>query len=129
MCMAAALFGFRQFNREPAALFMGDSGSLFIGFCCACLGIFFLEADLNINNTQLDSFQQRLPVLLALFWFPIADTIRVFILRLRGRGNPLAADQLHLHYQINDQCHMYNVTLLTIYILCSIFSCSFVSIK
>jgi len=95
MCMAAALFGFRQLNREPAALFMGDSGSLFIGFFCACLAIFFLEADLNINNTQLDSFQQRLPVLLALFWFPIADTIRVLLLRLSRKQALFKRDKLH----------------------------------
>ena len=95
MCMAAALFGFRQLNREPAALFMGDSGSLFIGFSCACLAIFFLEADLSINNTQLDSFQQRLPILLALFWFPIADTIRVLVLRLSRKQALFKRDKLH----------------------------------
>ena len=95
MCMAAALFGFRQLNREPAALFMGDSGSLFIGFSCACLAIFFLEADLSINNAQLDSFQQRLPILLALFWFPIADTIRVLLLRLSRKQALFKRDKLH----------------------------------
>ncbi len=123
MCMAAALFGFRQLNREPAALFMGDSGSLFIGFCCACLGIFFLEADLNINNTQLDSFQQRLPVLLALFWFPIADTIRVLILRLSRKQALFKRDKLHSYSSLLrlGYSHSRIVTLVVILTLLNVF--------
>ena len=95
MCAAAGLFAFRRFNKEPAQLFMGDSGSLLLGFMCAVFCIVFLEADLAISNIRLQSYQQRLPVITTLFWYPIFDTVRVLLLRLYKRKPLFKRDKLH----------------------------------
>ncbi|MFI8379008.1 glycosyltransferase family 4 protein [Leeuwenhoekiella sp. NPDC079379] len=95
MCVGAALFGFRRINKEPAALFMGDSGSLFLGFLCAAFLIIFIEADLTASNTRLESYQQRLPIIVALFWYPIFDTIRVLIIRILSGTSVFKRDRLH----------------------------------
>ena len=95
MCAAASLFAFRRFNKEPAQLFMGDSGSLFLGFMCAVLCILFLEADLVISNIRVQSYQQRLPVMTVLFWYPVFDTARVLLLRLYKRKPLFKRDKLH----------------------------------
>ncbi|MGO4911649.1 glycosyltransferase family 4 protein [Leeuwenhoekiella sp. W20_SRS_FM14] len=95
MCVGAALFGFRRINKEPAAIFMGDSGSLFLGFLCAAFLITFIEADLSVSNIRLNSYQQRLPVVIALFWYPIFDTLRVLVLRVISGVSIFKRDKLH----------------------------------
>ena len=95
MCGAAALFAFRRFNIEPAQLFMGDSGSLFLGLMCAVFCILFLEADLSTANVRLQSYQQRLPVMTTLFWYPVFDTVRVLFLRLYKRKSLFKRDKRH----------------------------------
>ena len=95
MCLGASLFAFRRLNKEPAALFMGDSGSLFLGFLLASLLIIFIEADLTIANTRLYSYQQRLPIIIALFWYPVFDTIRVLCVRLVNGKSIFERDKLH----------------------------------
>ncbi|PHR97835.1 MAG: hypothetical protein COA80_06635 [Leeuwenhoekiella sp.] len=93
--VVAAVFGFRMLNKEPAKIFMGDSGSLFLGLLCSVLLIKFIEADLSTTNYWLETYSQRLPVAIALFWFPVFDTLRVFSLRLRAGKSLFERDKLH----------------------------------
>lgn len=83
--MAAALMGgcigFLRYNLNPATIFMGDTGSLFIGFILAALGVklrFF-------SNTPVVTWMVPICVL----GLPILDTSLVFVSRLRRRLNPL----------------------------------------
>ena len=112
----AALLAFLHYNQKPAKFFMGDGGSLFLGYHLAVMPLLFITMNNGISNII-----DMTPFIL-LSTYLIADTIRVFILRLREGGNPFNPDRLHLHFQIYDQCNMYNVTMLAIFILCS-FSC------
>ena len=81
---AAAVFGaslgFLFFNSNPATIFMGDAGSLFLGFTLAALGIKLRFPD-NINIVTW-----MVPVLV--MGVPIFDTALVIISRLRRRVNP-----------------------------------------
>ena len=82
--------GFWSFNRPPAALFMGDSGSLFLGYSLAVLSIW-------IPGTQLGT-QSILPVLMLAI--PILDTIFSVFRRLL-KGIPFySADNDHLHHRL-----------------------------
>jgi UDP-GlcNAc:undecaprenyl-phosphate GlcNAc-1-phosphate transferase len=82
--LAAAVFGaclgFLIFNSKPASIFMGDAGSLFLGYTLAAVGI-KLRFPENVNFVTW-----MVPVLI--LWVPIFDTSLVIISRLRRRVNP-----------------------------------------
>jgi UDP-GlcNAc:undecaprenyl-phosphate GlcNAc-1-phosphate transferase len=81
---AAALFGaslgFLVFNSNPATIFMGDAGSLFLGFTLAALGIKLRFPE----NSNIVTWM--VPVLV--MGVPIFDTTLVIISRVRRRVNP-----------------------------------------
>ena len=79
LILAAALVGFLFYNFNPASIFMGDCGSLFIGFMLAVLGLFYTE----VAATHAISIY-AVPVLLLMV--PILDTSMVTLIRiLSGR--------------------------------------------
>ena len=106
VCFAfvGALAAFLLYNFPDARVFMGDSGSLFLGFSLS------LTAMLLTQDTT-GSVDTMFPLLLLLI--PIFDTLRVLIMRLVNGKNPFHADNLHLHYLlVNNNIAPANVTLL-----------------
>jgi UDP-GlcNAc:undecaprenyl-phosphate/decaprenyl-phosphate GlcNAc-1-phosphate transferase len=77
----AALLGFLLYNSYPATIFMGDSGSLFIGFFLAAAAL------VNVSGGRSRSFVPVLAVPILVLFIPIFDTTFVTILRkLSGRA-------------------------------------------
>jgi UDP-GlcNAc:undecaprenyl-phosphate GlcNAc-1-phosphate transferase len=91
ICFAfvGALGAFLRFNFPHARIFMGDSGSLFLGFSLS-----FMAVLLTQNATS--PLEPMFPVLVLLL--PIFDALRVIFVRLLNRKSPFHADNLHLHY-------------------------------
>jgi UDP-GlcNAc:undecaprenyl-phosphate GlcNAc-1-phosphate transferase len=79
--LLGACIGFLFYNFNPASIFMGDSGSLFIGFMLAALGI-----KLRFPG-NMDIVTWMVPV--AVLALPIFDMSLVVVSRLRRRQNPL----------------------------------------
>ncbi len=78
---AAALLGFLIYNSHPASIFMGDSGSMFIGFFLAGAAL------VNVSGGRSRSFVPVLAVPILVLFIPIFDTTFVTILRkLSGRA-------------------------------------------
>jgi len=77
-------------------LFMGDTGSMVIGFLLAFQAVNFL----NLNQALGEGSKIANPPILALSFllFPIIDTLRVFILRISQGSNPFRADRNHIHH-------------------------------
>ena len=99
--LIGAVIGFLRFNFSMThKLFMGDSGSLFIGYLLAYQGIAFL----GVNESATATFViAKAPILLlAVLSFPLLDTLRVFILRAREGRSPLSADRNHIHHRLLD---------------------------
>ncbi len=95
--MAAALMGgcvgFLRYNLNPATIFMGDTGSLFIGFILAALGVKLRF----LGNTPAVTWMVPLCVLA----LPILDTSLVVVSRLRRRVNPFtSAGKDHLSHRL-----------------------------
>ncbi|PIE73883.1 MAG: glycosyl transferase [Deltaproteobacteria bacterium] len=85
-----AILGFLRFNTHPASIFMGDAGSLFLGFS----GI-FLSLHLTQDNETIS------PVLpLLLLGFPVLDTVVVMVERLVNGASPFKADKRHFHHKL-----------------------------
>lgn len=98
--LLACLLGFLSFNlSKKNKIFMGDSGSLFVGFLLMLLAFSFLKLDLSQVTYVLP---HKLVLLFAVFAFPILDTIRVFFLRIVKGKSPFAADRNHLHHKLLD---------------------------
>ena len=89
MILGGATLGFWSFNRPPASIFMGDSGSLFLGFTLAILSIWVMGTPAG---------QSMLPLLM--FAIPILDTTFSIFRRLL-KGIPFySADNDHLHHRL-----------------------------
>jgi UDP-N-acetylmuramyl pentapeptide phosphotransferase/UDP-N-acetylglucosamine-1-phosphate transferase len=111
--LVGTVLGFLRFNlSDTRKLFMGDSGSLFIGFLLAYQAIAFLNAN-QLGNSQ--AFVSNAPVIvLTIFSFPLLDTLRVFALRaIRGRS-PFSPDRNHIHHHLIDKgmAHKQATTLI-----------------
>jgi UDP-GlcNAc:undecaprenyl-phosphate GlcNAc-1-phosphate transferase len=81
VAVMAACIGFLVYNWNPATIFMGDSGSLFLGFTLAAIGIKLRFPD----NVPFVTWM--IPILV--LGLPIFDTTLVFISRLRRGLNPM----------------------------------------
>ncbi len=85
--MIAALIAFLLFNWHPARIFMGDSGSLILGFTIAVVAI---KSIAYISITAV----------LFLTAIPIIDTITVMVRRIQRGLSPFNPDKTHLHHKI-----------------------------
>lgn len=81
LIFAAALLGFLFYNSNPASIFMGDCGSMFVGFFLAS------SALVNVSGGRSRSFLPVLAVPILVLFIPIFDTTFVTVLRkLSGRA-------------------------------------------
>lgn len=91
--LGAALFGatagFLRFNYPPAQLFMGDSGSLSLGFL-------FAVASVSVPIKTLTVVTMAVPLLAVAF--PLAEVVNSFVRRVAAGRSPLRADRRHLHH-------------------------------
>jgi len=101
LAFAGALLGFLRYNITPARIFMGDSGSLLLGFVVAVLSVRLLNTDLSENlffgPLHITS---GVALVIAILILPIFDTLRVFIIRLFNRKSPFEADSNHIHHRL-----------------------------
>ncbi len=96
-----SIIGFLFFNfSKTNKLFMGDSGSLFLGFLLAYQGISFLLLNESAGSLKLPNA----PILLlAILSFPLLDTLRVFVIRIREGRSPFSPDRNHIHHILIDR--------------------------
>ncbi len=94
--LIGALSGFLLYNlSDTQKIFMGDSGSMFIGFLLAFEAIVYL----GMAETPTAMITPKAPIIvLAIFSFPIVDTLRVFIIRIYNKQSPFKADCNHIHH-------------------------------
>ena len=97
--LIGAISAFLRYNLSGTRkLFMGDSGSMVIGYLLAYQGIRFLE--LNLSGSSLFTINNGPVLLLAILSFPLLDTLRVFIIRAKERRSPFDADCNHIHHRL-----------------------------
>ncbi len=109
--LAGAAAGFLPFNYSPARIFMGDGGSLFIGFVLATIGVM---------GTEKQAVAISLVVPLLILALPILDTAKVIARRLH-KGAPISgADREHVHHQLLDLGLSQRQAVLLIYAVCGI---------
>ena len=92
-----------NFSRKEK-LFVGDAGSLFLGFWMANFLILFITSADVASFTNLFSFKlENIPVLaIATLNIPVLDTLRVMLVRLLNGASMFVADRNHIHHILID---------------------------
>jgi len=95
--LSGALLGFLFFNFNPAKIFMGDAGSLTLGFLLSVFAIHFIEYHSPAAGNYL-RLKSAPGIAVAILIIPLYDTLRVFLLRALKKTSPFKADKNHLHH-------------------------------
>lgn len=101
LALAGSLTGFLIHNISPAKIFMGDCGSLMVGFLAAVLSIQFINTSFeNIIELGFASITSGPALAMAIVILPLFDTLRVFAIRIVNNQSPFKADRNHLHHRM-----------------------------
>ncbi|MBC7552425.1 MAG: undecaprenyl/decaprenyl-phosphate alpha-N-acetylglucosaminyl 1-phosphate transferase [Taibaiella sp.] len=103
--LTGATAGLLFFNYPPAKIYMGDTGSMLLGFSIFLLSLLFIRSSASHIIYHIhDAFggQSALRLVIAVFFLPVFDALRVFVLRAVKGISPLKADRRHLHYYLLD---------------------------
>ena len=95
--LAGALLGFLYFNFNPAKIFMGDTGSLVLGFIIAVLCVQLMK----INSMPV--IPNIYVFTLGIVMIPVFDTLRVFGTRIWKGHSPFSPDKTHIHHLITNK--------------------------
>lgn len=102
LSIAGSQLAFLRYNLVDAKIFMGDSGSMIMGFLAALLTIYFLQANERSSKVLLLHIDAML-FSFAVIIIPVIDTLRVVFLRVFIlKRSPFAADRNHIHHALLD---------------------------
>lgn len=111
LALMGACFGFLPFNFNPAKIFMGDSGSTFLGFILASLSIQGV-----FKSYAIISFAVPLLIL----GLPLFDAMFAMIRRIYHGKSPMSADRGHLHHRLIDMGFSQKQTVFILYAISGI---------
>jgi UDP-GlcNAc:undecaprenyl-phosphate GlcNAc-1-phosphate transferase len=92
--LAGALLGFLIFNFNPASIFLGDGGSLWVGFMLACCGVIWCEKSVTAMSIMAPIMALSIPLL---------DTALSIVRRFLRRQPIFTADRGHIHHRLVDR--------------------------
>ena len=110
--LTGALLGFLKYNFNPAQIFMGDTGSLLLGF---------LLATLSIKGALVSSTTASILIPFIALGLPIFDTLFAFLRRIITGKNPFSADKEHVHHRLLSFGLNQKQTVTILYITCILF--------
>lgn len=109
--LTASCCGFLPFNKNPAKIFMGDTGALFLGYTLAVMsvqGVFKVHTVISFL------------VPMAIFALPILDTTIAIIRRLISGRSPFSPDRGHLHHKLIDMGFTQRNAVRILYAICAL---------
>ena len=117
--LCASCVGFLPFNSNPARIFMGDTGALFLGYAMAVIsmeGVFKLHTVISFI----------IPI--SIFAFPLFDTLSAFVRRVSHGKSPFSADRGHLHHKLVDMGFTHKQCVAILYAISGILGLASVSL-
>ena len=109
--LATALLGFLRFNFNPATIFLGDSGSLLIGFLLGCYGVLWMQKSATILGMTAPLIALSIPLL---------DTLLAIVRRFLRRQPIFRADRGHIHHRLLDRGLTPRRVALLLYGMCAL---------
>ena len=113
--LVGACIGFMPYNMNPAKIFMGDTGSTFLGYILACItiqGLFKFYAVISFVVPFL------------ILGLPIFDTMFAIIRRISHGQNPMAPDRSHVHHRLIDMGLNQKQAVAVLYVMSAILGLS-----
>lgn len=98
LSLIGVLFAFLRYNLLDSRykIFMGDTGSLLLGFILSVLVIKFNE--LNVYGSPFRNVEAAPALSFAILMVPLFDTLRLFVVRIYRKCTPFAPDRAHMHH-------------------------------
>lgn len=112
LVLCGALAGFLRYNFNPASIFLGDSGALFIGFVLAAL---------SVLGTQKATTAVAVVVPILAFGFPVVDTTMTMARRMVSRKPVFQGDDEHIHHMLLARGWSQRRAALVLYGVCAVF--------
>ena len=110
-----ALMGFLLHNFSSVnKVFLGDTGSLFMGSVMAFFIFYIMDSSSQI---VIDAYISRPLFCVLLLIYPLTDTLRVILIRSYKRRSPFVADRIHLHHRLADKGYEHWEASLLIFFL------------
>lgn len=109
--LIGALLGFLRFNFNPASIFLGDSGSLFIGFLLGCYGVLWSQKSATILGMTAPVIALSIPLL---------DTGLAIIRRFLRCQPIFGADHAHIHHKLLARGLTPRRVVILLYVICGI---------
>jgi UDP-N-acetylmuramyl pentapeptide phosphotransferase/UDP-N-acetylglucosamine-1-phosphate transferase len=117
VALIGALLAFLRYNlSSEKKIFMGDTGSLIVGFLLAFFAISFISQ----SQTNIDSnyFRASPALALAMLFYPLMDTFRIFFIRIFIlKKSPFEADKNHIHHRFIQAGYTHIQTTLIIVLI------------
>ena len=113
--LVGACIGFMPYNINPAKIFMGDTGSTFLGYILACItiqGLFKFYAVISFVVPFL------------ILGLPIFDTMFAIIRRMSHGQNPMTPDRSHVHHRLIDMGLNQKQAVAVLYVISAILGLS-----
>jgi UDP-GlcNAc:undecaprenyl-phosphate GlcNAc-1-phosphate transferase len=111
--LIGAVLGFLRFNFNPATIFLGDSGSLFLGFMAAAL---------SLAGSQKGSTIVVIAIPLVSFGLPVTEAGLSLARRFVSGQSLLAGDRGHIHHKLLQHGLTQRQTVILLYAVCALFS-------
>jgi UDP-GlcNAc:undecaprenyl-phosphate GlcNAc-1-phosphate transferase len=113
IALAGAILGFLKFNFNPATIFLGDCGSLFIGFMLSALAL---------QGAQKSPTIVAVAIPVVSFGLPILETV-LSVLRRLISGRPLfTADREHIHHKLLERGMSHRQVVIVLYAVSALFA-------
>ncbi len=112
--MVGTIFGFLKYNFYPARIFMGDTGSLVVGYVIGFFAVFLTQSSTSTTSPMV-------PVLV--LGLPLLDTVWVMMRRIVSGVSPFAADQTHVHHKFLSLGFEHRFTVIFIYGISLFWAC------
>lgn len=106
LILAASILGFLRYNFHPASIFLGDSGSMLLGFSLGVISVMGLTKSATAISVIIPMVVMGIPLL---------DTLLAIVRRYQDHRPIFQPDREHLHHQLLDRGFSHRKAVLTIY--------------
>ena len=111
--LAGALLGFLRYNFNPASVFLGDSGSLLIGFLLGCYGVIWSQKSATMLGMTAPLMAMAIPLL----------DVLLSIFRRWLRGKPIfSSDRSHIHHKLLEKGLTHRAVVTSLYGVCGVYA-------
>jgi UDP-GlcNAc:undecaprenyl-phosphate/decaprenyl-phosphate GlcNAc-1-phosphate transferase len=111
--MAGALLGFLRYNFNPASVFLGDSGSLLIGFLLGCYGVIWSQKSATMLGMTAPLMAMAIPLV----------DVMLSIARRWLRGKPIfSGDRAHIHHKLLEMGFSHRGVVAVLYAVCGVYA-------